>query len=102
MGRRLELHAELIDLMGSEEVYYQPPESIKMSYPAAVYKPVRPDVKYASNFAYFIKRHYEIEFISRDPDEDYLNKMLGRFIHCSFERHFVLNNLHHWVFSLYY
>ena len=102
MGKRLQLHTELKELMGSDEVYFQPPETIKMTYPAAVYKTVRPDVKFASNFAYFIRKHYEIEIINRDPDEDYIYKMLARFNYCSFERHFVLNNLHHWVFSLYY
>ena len=35
--RRLELHEILCTILGSRNVYFQPPESIKMNYPAIVY-----------------------------------------------------------------
>ena len=37
MANRLDLQALLEDLLGSRNVYYQPPESKKMNYPAIVY-----------------------------------------------------------------
>ena len=37
MGNRLELHEILVDALGSRNVYYQPPENIKITYPAIVY-----------------------------------------------------------------
>ena len=37
MANRLDLQALLEDLLGSRNVYYQPPESDKMNYPAIVY-----------------------------------------------------------------
>ena len=37
MASRLNLHNELIKMLGTNNVYYQPPESIKMKYPAIVY-----------------------------------------------------------------
>ena len=37
MANRLDLQALLEDLLGSRNVYYQPPESVKMNYPAIVY-----------------------------------------------------------------
>ena len=35
---RLELHALLVELLGSTNVYYEPPETLKMSYPAIRYQ----------------------------------------------------------------
>ena len=37
MGSRLELQSKLEELLGSRNVYYQPPESLKMKYPAIRY-----------------------------------------------------------------
>ena len=37
MNRRLELHNILVGLLGSNHVYYQPPESLKMEYPCIRY-----------------------------------------------------------------
>lgn len=37
MANRLDLQALLEDLLGSRNVYYQPPESVKMNYPTIVY-----------------------------------------------------------------
>ena len=38
MASRLKLHEELVEVLGSRYVYFQPPESIKMNYPAIVYE----------------------------------------------------------------
>lgn len=37
MGTRLELQNKLEELLGSRHVYFQPPESVKMEYPAIKY-----------------------------------------------------------------
>ena len=37
MGTRIELQSKLEELLGSRQVYYQPPETVKMEYPAIVY-----------------------------------------------------------------
>ena len=34
---REELHELLVSVLGSRNVYFQPPESIRMQYPAIVY-----------------------------------------------------------------
>ena len=38
MGTRLELQSKLEEILGSRQVYYQPPETVKMEYPAIVYR----------------------------------------------------------------
>ena len=39
MADRKALQADLEQLIGSRNVYYQPPENVKMNYPAIVYEP---------------------------------------------------------------
>ena len=38
MGTRIELQLKLEEILGSRHVYFQPPASIKMTYPAIVYE----------------------------------------------------------------
>lgn len=37
MVNRLELHTKLESILDSKNVYFQPPESIKINYPAIIY-----------------------------------------------------------------
>ena len=38
MAPRLDLQKLLVELLGSDNVYFQPPPSVQMNYPAIVYK----------------------------------------------------------------
>lgn len=101
MPSRLDLQTFLENLLGSRNVYYQPPESIKMSYPAIVYE--RDDIRndFANNFVYMQSHSYQITVIDYDPDSEIV-KRVSALPMCSFSRHFVSDNLNHDVFRLYY
>ena len=101
MTSRLELQSKLEELLGSRNVYYQPPENLKMSYPAIVYSKARPDVKRANDQIYLQKNRYEIIVISKSPDNPVIDKLIG-LPYCSYDRNYVSDNLHHDVFTLYY
>ena len=68
MGTRLELHEVLCNIIGSRNVYYQPPESIKMNYPAIVYS--RNDIsnKHGDDIPYMQSISYQVTVIDKDPD----------------------------------
>lgn len=102
MASRLELHKILKELLGSENVYYQSPESIKMSYPAIKYS--RSDIQstFANNSTYLTKNRYEIIVIDKRPDNPVIEKILTIFVGCAFDRHYVADNLNHDVLTLYY
>ena len=51
MASRLQLHQELIDL-GLENVYFQPPENVKLKFPALVYKFTKFETEHADNTPY--------------------------------------------------
>ena len=95
------MQSKLEELLGSKNVYYQPPESVKMEYPAIRYSVDDIDKKSANDAAYIITKRYELTVISKRPDDPVIDKLL-QLPMCSFERHYVSNNLNHYVFTLYY
>ena len=101
MGTRLELHEVLCNIIGSRNVYYQPPESIKMNYPAIVYS--RNDIsnKYGDDIPYMQSVSYQVTVIDKDPDSTIVSDV-SKLSYCRFNRHFTSDNLNHDVFTLYY
>lgn len=100
-GSRPNLQTMLEEILGSEYVYYQPPETVKMTYPAIVYSLANIENTHANNEVYTQSRSYEITVIDYDPDSEIVNKV-SRLPKCRFNRHFRSDNLNHYVFTIYY
>ena len=101
MDSRLKLHEELCELLGSRYVYYQPPESIKMNYPAIVYSRNTIDNGFADNDVYKQSFSYTVRVIDEDPDSEIVDK-LSKMKKCRFDRHYTADGLNHDIFILYY
>ena len=101
MADRLELHSVLQELLGSSNVYYQPPESIKMQYDAIRYSKKTINSKYANDRKYSMIDCYEIIVISRLPDNPVIKKLLS-LPYCSYDRHYIADNLHHDILTIYW
>lgn len=101
MASRLDLQTELEEIIQSENVYFQPPASVQMNYPAIVYFRSNIENFHADNSVYGQAYAYEIVAIYRDPDSDIPMK-LSRIPRCRFDRHYVSDNLNHDVFTIYY
>ena len=101
MANRLELQSLLEELLGSKNVYYQPPESIKMQYPAIRYSKKTISSTYANNTKYSMQDCYELIVISRLPDNPVIKKLL-ELPYCSYDRPYVADNLNHDVLTIYY
>ena len=101
MASRLELHSELKALLGSDNVYYQSPESSKMEYPAIRYSKSNINVTHADDSMYLARNRYEIIVIAQLPDHEVINKLL-KLPYCSYDRPYVADNLNHDVLTLYY
>lgn len=102
MDRRLELHEKLCDILGSRNVYFQPPESVKLKYPCIIYALSDIYVKHANNHIYGHKNRYTLTVVDRDPDSTIHEDILYSFKYCSFDRPFTRDNLNHKVLTLYY
>lgn len=100
MDSRLKLQAKLEELLGSRNVYYQPPASLHMTYPAIRY--VRSDIKvnYADNTSYLMFDKYEITVIDRRPDNPVIKEIL-KLPHCGYDRQYKADNLYHDVLTIY-
>lgn len=101
MERRLELHSILVNLLGSENVYFQPPESYKISYPCIVYERSNSNTKFADNLPYKRYKRYTVTVIDYDPDTEISDKVEDLPL-CTFDRFFVSDNLNHFIYTLYY
>lgn len=102
MASRLKLHEELCELLGTRNVYYQSPESVKMQYDAIRYELGGKDLKHANNKIYLNTNRYDGVVITRDPDTLIPDKLLAHFEMCSFGRPYTADNLNHYPFTLYY
>lgn len=101
MERRLKLQTILETILGSEEVYFQPPENIKLKYPAIIYHQDQLSNQHADNLPYRQTKRYSVTVIDRDPDSEVSDKV-ATLPQTSFSRRFVVDNLNHYAYSLYF
>lgn len=101
MGSRIDLQTLLETLLGSENVYYDPPTSLAMKYPAIRYSKSDIQTIFADNTLYYSKKRYEIIVISKKADHPVIDKLL-ELPYCSFDRHYKSDNLNHDSLTLYY
>lgn len=101
MGNRLRLQIELELILGNKNVYFNPPENLKMDYPCIRYEMSNINTTHADNTAYINNKQYTITLIHNDPDTKIVNDLLSM-KHTSFDRSYTSDNLYHFVFSRYY
>lgn len=101
MGSRLELQNLLESILGSRNVYYQPPESIKIKYPAIIYSRNNIDNNFADDIVYMQNHTYQIIVIDANPDSEIVDK-ISKLPMCRYNRHYTSDNLNHDVFILNY
>lgn len=101
MKSRLELQTMLEKLLGSRNVYFQPPESIKLKYPAIVYYLNNIRNMHASNTIHKKDMVYTLTYIDKDPDSENVEK-ISSLPYCEFDRFYTSDNLNHYIFTIYY
>lgn len=102
MASRLELQKELETVLGSKNVYFQPPESVKMKYDAIVYSLSDIRTDYANDSVYIKNKSYDVTVISRNPDNNIAVNLLDHFKYISFDRRYIGDNLYHDALTLFY
>lgn len=101
MGTRLELQTLLEETLGSRNVYFQPPESLKMNYPCIKYSRISGDTEFADNIPYKKQLKYQIVILDKNPDS-LIPIKISELQMCKFDRHYEKDNLNHDVFNIYY
>lgn len=106
-NRRLLLHDVLCDILSCPKIgescraYFQPPETIKMKYPAIVYALDNIENTFADGGVYLSNKQYSVTLIDKNPDSPVIDK-LAKLPTCRFNRHYKSENLNHYVFLLYF
>lgn len=98
---RLELDSKLRSILGSANVYFQPPGNTQMKYPCIVYNVDSVFDLFADNRKYLYDKGYMVTYIDWDPDSSVLEALLQMPM-CSFVRHYESDGLNHDVFLIYF
>lgn len=101
MDRRFEFQHLLEELSDSKSVYFQPPENLRMTYPAIVYSLDDIYNDHADNVVYKQDDRYAVTVIDPDPDGE-LRKKIAKLPKCRFNRYYTSDNLNHYVFTIFY
>lgn len=101
MEKRLKLQAMLEEIANTRNVYFQPPESKAIEYPAIIYGLSSIVNNHADNLVYKQSKTYSLTVIDRDPDSELVDK-ISKLPTCRFDRHFTSDNLNHYVFTIIY
>ena len=102
MGKRIDLHKELIEMFKPNPVYYAPPESISLKYPCIIYNRDYIKLDKADDMNYSKNNRYQLIVIDKEVDNIFIEKILDKFKYSSYDRHYVSDNLYHDVITLYY
>lgn len=102
MNNRLELQKTFEELIGSRNVYFQPPSNVHMNYPCIVYFRESYDTEHANDKVYKSVSRYKVTYIDPDPDSIVPLTLLGKFSMISPRTSFASDNLNHYVFDLYF
>ena len=98
---RLEIQSMLENILGSRNVYYQPPSSIQIKYPAIVYSLEGMTNNHASNGVYLTQKAYKVIYIDSNPDNEMVS-VLNNIMHSVFNSYYVTDNLHHYAYTIYF
>lgn len=101
MASRLDLHEIFCKILGTRNVYFQPPSTVQMSYPAIRYKRKKIDNEFADNGVYVRFRCYEVTVIDYDPESVIVDKV-SALPQCVHDRNYASDDLNHDVFTLYF
>lgn len=99
--KRYALNAILKDILGSNNVYYQPPENLKLSFPCIIYELSGKKTVFADDSKYNKMRRYTVTVVDKNPDSE-IGEKLEELRFCKFDRKYVNDNIYHEVYDLYY
>lgn len=101
MDRRHRLHEILCEALGSGNVYFQPPASLRIEYPCIVYSLSRIDTNHSGNLPYRFQRRYMLTLIDKNPGSPLVDRIL-KLPRVAFDKAYTADNLHHFTFTIYF
>ena len=104
--RRLELDKKLRAILqeeiGKVNIYFQPPEGFKLTYPCIVYQKDTADHMFADNKVYQFTQAYQLTYMDKNPDNTVVERILKEFKWAKYGRNFKADNINHDVIIIFY
>lgn len=102
MLKRVDIQEKFKFLLGSNNVYYQPPANLKMKYPAIVYSLDGLDVKRFDNTRLINKNCFSVTHIYRNESENLVETMLKNFVYISFDNRSIVDGIYNDHYTIYW
>lgn len=83
-----------------DRVYFQPPENLKIGYPAVVFHLSKIEIDHASNVPYKGAKEYSVTLITKDPEPDVIDEIL-KIPYSSLDTTYISDGMNHFVFTVY-
>lgn len=94
-SERLLLQTELESILGSDQVFFQPPDNVSLTYPCIVYSWSKGSTMHADSRPYLFVPLYDITVIEKDP-ECPISVRVGKTLRgASYDRGWIIDNLYH-------
>lgn len=101
MRTRAEFNAVLENIMGPGQVYFQTPDVRQLRPPYIVYDVGRDETVHADNLRYSTQMQYTVQLITRTADDPAIMALMD-LPYSSRDRHYVSDQLHHYIFNIYF
>ncbi len=102
MKTRLELQEKLVSVLGSDQVFFQPPSNVQMKYPAIVYELSGEFIKRSNNKRYIKYNKYTVTYIYKSIRNDLKETIMDAFTFVDYDRRFIADGLYQDVFTIYW
>lgn len=102
MRPREELHSKLVSILGSNQVYFEPPTNVLMKYPAIVYELDGEHTRRADNKRYISFNTYTVTHIYKSLRNSLKEEILEAFVFIDYDRRLVADGLYQDVFTIYW
>lgn len=96
-----ELRDILLEVLGSEYVYYSPPANVQLHFPCIIFSLEDILHVHANNRVYKRDNRYSLTVIDPNPDSEVVKKV-DELPYCSMSRTYKANNLNYFVFTIYF
>lgn len=81
-------------------VYFQPPENLKIEYPAIVFHLSKIEIDHASDVPYKGSKEYSVTLITKDPEPDVIDELL-KIPYTTLDTTYIADGMNHFVFTTY-
>ena len=81
-------------------VYFQPPENLKIGYPAVIFHLSKVKLDHADDVPYKGAREYSVTLITKEPEPEVLDEIL-KIPYTTLDNTYIADGMNHFVFTTY-